>query len=249
MGKGPGMLADRIGTVLILLTGAMVLVALYAVFFVAPYEQTMGISQKIFYFHVGAAMNMLFSFGVCALAGMVYLASRPFVGARARRWSLLADAVGVATAEVGVTLGAMVMITGPLWARKAWGTYWTWEPRLTLSLMIFLLFLAYLALRAFAGGDRFGRAVAAGLSILGIPGIYFIHFAVERWGGAHPQVVYQGGLDDAPRMRVAFYLSALTMFLVTSLLSWVRARIEIRRQAIDDLYLEVDLRDGWTENV
>jgi heme exporter protein C len=213
--------------------------ALYMVFFVAPKEATMGISQKIFYFHVGSAINMLVSFGLCATAGIVYLS----IGSVNRRWADIADAVGVATAEVGVTLGAIVLITGPLWARKAWGTWWTWEPRLTLSLMVFLLFLAYLALRAFAGSDRFGRSVAAGLSILGIPALYFIHVAVDRWGGAHPQVVYKGGLTQID-MRIAFGLSVAAVFLLATALSWLRLSIERERQHLDALYLEVDRRLG-----
>jgi heme exporter protein C len=112
---------------------------------------------------------------------------------------------------------------------------------LTLSLMVFLLFLAYLALRAFAGSDRFGRSVAAGLSILGIPAVYFIHFAVDRWGGAHPQVVYKGGLAQ-PGMKLAFGLSLAAMFLVAATLTWLRLLLERERQRIDALFLEVDRR-------
>jgi heme exporter protein C len=182
---------------------------------------------------------MLIVFGICAIAGLVYLS----IGNVRRSWADVADAIGVATAEVGVTLGVVVLITGPLWARKAWGTWWTWEPRLTLSLMVFLLFLAYLALRAFAGSDRFGRGVAAGLSILGIPAVYFIHFAVDRWGGAHPQVVYKGGLTQ-PGMRLAFGLSVAGMFLLSAALVWLRLTTERERQRLDALYLEVDRRAG-----
>jgi len=238
MGKG-GLVSARIGYGLTVVAAGLLTAAIYMVFFVAPLEATLGISQKIFYFHVGAAINMLLSFGFCALAGLVYLS----IGGVNRRWADIADAVGVATAEVGVTLGAIVLITGPLWARKAWGTWWTWEPRLTLSLMVFLLFLAYLALRAFAGSDRFGRGVAAGLSILGIPAVYFIHFAVDRWGGAHPQVVYKGGLTQ-PEMRIAFGLSVAAVFLLATTLTWLRLTIERERQHLDELYLEVDRRLG-----
>ena len=230
--------SSRVGWVamgLCVASAVAVSVALYAVFFVAPREATMGIAQKIFYFHVGSAMNMLLAFGVCAGAGATYLAVR---GAHPRA-AAVADAIGVATAEVGVVLGSIVLVTGPLWARKAWGTYWTWEPRLTLSLMVFLLFLAYLALRAFSGGDRFGRGVAAGLSILGIPAIYFIHFAVSRWGGAHPEVVYKGGLSN-PDMKLAFWLSVLAMALVSATLSVLRAAMERQRQRLDELFLEMD---------
>lgn len=234
-----GNLGIRIGIALAALAAAAVLVALYLVFFVAPLEATMGIVQKIFYFHVGSAINMTVAFGVCALAGATYLVSRPM----SVRVASIADAVGIATAEVGVMLGAIVMVTGPLWAKVAWGTYWTWEPRLTLSLMVFLLFIAYLALRAYAGTDRFGRGVAAGLSILGLPGIYFIRVAVERWGGAHPQVVYKGGLTH-PGMRQAFFASVIAMLLVTATLVLLRALIERRRQQVDALFLEIDRTTG-----
>jgi heme exporter protein C len=231
--------AIRVGYGLAVAAAGAVVAALYAVFFVAPLEATLGISQKIFYFHVGSAMNMMLAFAACALSGLVYLSTAN----NRLRIAEFADALGVATAEVGVTLGAVVLVTGPIWARKAWGTWWTWEPRLTLSLMVFLLFLAYLALRAFAGGDRFGRGVAAGLSVLGIPAVYFIHFAVDRWGGAHPQVVYKGGLQQ-PEMKLAFWLSVAAMFLVTAALSWLRLSIERERQRLDHLFLEVDRRAG-----
>jgi len=238
MAKG-GNAVIGIGYGLIVAAAGLLSAALYAVFFVAPREATMGISQKIFYFHVASAINMLLAFGACSLAGIVYLT----IGGARRRWGEIADAVGLATAEVGVTLGAIVLITGPLWARKAWGTWWTWEPRLTLSLMVFLLFLAYLALRAFSGSDRFGRGVAAGLSILGIPAVYFIHVAVDRWGGAHPQVVYKGGLSQ-PEMRIAFGLSVAGMFLLAAALTWLRVATERERQRLDALFLEVDRRAG-----
>jgi heme exporter protein C len=235
--RGIGLSA--IGYGLTVIAAGFLAAALYAVFFIAPQEAVLGISQKIFYFHVGSAINMLIVFGICAIAGLVYLS----IGNVRRSWADVADAIGVATAEVGVTLGVVVLITGPLWARKAWGTWWTWEPRLTLSLMVFLLFLAYLALRAFAGSDRFGRGVAAGLSILGIPAVYFIHFAVDRWGGAHPQVVYKGGLTQ-PGMRLAFGLSVAGMFLLSAALVWLRLTTERERQRLDALYLEVDRRAG-----
>ena len=99
----------RIGYGLTILAAGFLFAALYMVFFVAPREATMGISQKIFYFHVGSAINMLLSFGFCALAGLVYLT----IGGVNKRWADISDAVGVATAEVGVTLGAIVLSLVP----------------------------------------------------------------------------------------------------------------------------------------
>lgn len=211
--------------------------AFYAVFFVAPREATLGISQKVFYFHVGSAIQMMVLFAICGLCGLAYLGMR----GRPPRLAALVDGLGVATAEVGVVLGAVVLVTGPLWARKAWGTWWTWEPRLTLSLLVFLLFLGYLALRAFAGAERFGRGVASGLAVVGLPALFFIHFAVERWGGAHPQVVFRGGLQN-PEMRLAFYLSVAAMTLVSATLVLARFRVEILRGRLNALYLRLDRR-------
>ncbi len=222
-----------------LAVAAMVAVAaaLFTIFFVAPREATLGISQKIFYFHVASAMNMMVLFGLCGVCGLLYL----LAWGRPGRFTACVDGLAVACAEVGVMLGAIVLVTGPLWARKAWGTWWTWEPRLTLSLMVFLLFLAYLALRAFAGSERFGRGVASGLAVAGLPALYFIHFAVERWGGAHPQVVFRGGLQN-PEMRVAFYLSLAALSLVSVALVATRFSLERLKARLDALYLEWDRR-------
>lgn len=220
-------------------TVVAVLAALYAVFFVAPREATLGISQKIFYFHVASAVHMMVLFAVCGLSGLGDLAMRGRFG----KHHSLVDGLGIATAEVGVVLGAIVLVTGPLWARKAWGTWWTWEPRLTLSLMVFLLFLAYLALRAFAGSDPFGRKVASGLAVAGLPALYFLHVAVERWGGAHPQVVFRGGLQH-PEMRLAFFLSLLAMTFVSATLVLFRLRLEMGQRTMDTLYLALDRRSS-----
>ncbi len=214
-----------------------ILTAVAMVFWVAPQEAVMGPSQKIFYFHVGAAMNMMLSFAVCAIAGGVHLLTRDHRPHVART----ADAIGIGAAETGLALGAIVLTTGPIWAKQAWGTWWTWEPRLTLSLLVFFMFLAYVALRAHSGNDRFGRGLAAGLSLLGLPTLYFIHVAVQRWGGAHPEVVFQGGLR-APEMRLAFGVSVFAMFLVSVCLVLLRAAIEHARDAMDQACLEAEDR-------
>ncbi|NOZ02578.1 MAG: cytochrome c biogenesis protein CcsA [Deltaproteobacteria bacterium] len=226
------------GPLLAILATAAVLIALYAVFFIAPVEATMGIVQKIFYFHVGCAINMMVFFSLCGICGLIYL----IMGGSRGRVASFVDALGVATAEVGVTLGAVVLVTGPIWARKAWGTWWTWEPRLTLALLVFLLFLAYLALRAFTGSERFGRSVAAGLAVVGLPALYFIHFAVQRWGGAHPQVVYKGGLT-VPGMKLAFFLSVLAVMLVSATLALIRTQQELQARLVDDMFLKLDAEE------
>lgn len=213
--------------VMLFVSLAALIAALSLVFFAAPREMTMGIVQKIFYFHVASAINMMIFFSLCSVASVVYLIKR-----YAR-----ADALSVAFAEAGLLLGAIVLVTGPLWARKAWGTFWTWEPRLTLSLMIFFLFLGYISLRAFAGSDRFARTVSAGLAVLGLPASYLIHVAVEKWGGNHPQVVYKGGLLNF-EMRFAFFASVIAVFLLGLFLIALRYRLEMLKTRIDSIFSE-----------
>ncbi|MBT8468997.1 MAG: cytochrome c biogenesis protein, partial [Deltaproteobacteria bacterium] len=119
-------------------TLALFAVTLYTIFVVAPVEQQMGIVQKIFYFHVPSAYAMYIGFGVSAVGSAVYLLKRD------PKW----DALGVAGAEVGSLFCLIVLLTGPLWARKAWGVWWTWDPRLTTTLLAGMIFAAYLSLRS-----------------------------------------------------------------------------------------------------
>ena len=107
----------------------------------APFEQTMGLVQKIFYYHVPSAMLMFVSAFVCGIASAVFLFRR----------SAAADRVAVAAGELVVLFGLIVLVTGPLWARKAWGVWWEWDARLTSSLLLWMIFVAYLLVRRFGG--------------------------------------------------------------------------------------------------
>ncbi len=211
------------------------LLALYWIFLRAPTEAMMGIVQKIFYFHVPAAICMQTLFFLCA-------------GASA--WVLIkdsdrADRLAHAAAEVGVLMAAFVLITGPLWARKAWGHYWEWEPRLTLTMVVLFMYVAYLALRSFTGGAGHGdatRRIAAGLAIAGAPGVYLVKIAVEKWRGTHPRVIWSGGLQD-PDMLTAFLLGIGAFVCITVSLVWMRTRLRATEDAAEGLLLDLIERD------
>ena len=208
---------------LVLLAAASVLMPLatYAIFFIAPVEQEMGLVQKIFYMHVAAAMSMIVHFVAAGLLSLIYLLRpRP-----------LTDSLAAACADVGTALAAVVLLTGPLWARKAWGTWWEFEPRLTLTLLVFLLYLGYAALRRFAGNDAFALRLSAGVSALSLPALYFIHVAVKLWGGHHPPNMAKGGYADDPEMRLAFLLSIAAMFCLTFTLTTLRTRVRLLEHA------------------
>jgi heme exporter protein C len=203
-----------------LLAAASVLfvVTIYWVFMKAPIEARMGIVQKIFYFHVPSAYSMYIGATACLLGSAAYLL-KP-TDAR--------DALARAGAEVAVVFGAIVMTTGPLWAAKAWGYYWTWDPRLTTSLLSVMIYVAYLVLRTFTGDGHGERRFAAALGILGAANLPIIHFSVQKWAGQHPAVITgQGGGLQHPDMKIALALAFAAFTLFAIALLWARARLEL----------------------
>ncbi|MCC6625053.1 MAG: cytochrome c biogenesis protein CcsA [Deltaproteobacteria bacterium] len=222
---------------------AGVVVALALTFFVAPRETEMGEVQRIFYMHVASAFACLVLFVTCSVASLAYLIMRAIPSQRvlARGVDRLAHAAG----EVSVVFGIVVLVTGPLWAKPAWGTYWTWEPRLTLMLLTVFLFIGYVVLRSYARADDAGRRLAAGVAVIAGPAVYLIHVAVELWGGNHPQVVTgQGqGLESGP-MALTFAVSVAAVVLFSAYLVWMRMRHHKTAAELETAYLDLsDLED------
>jgi heme exporter protein C len=208
------------------------LLELYLIFVVAPVEKQMGVVQKIFYFHVPSAYAMYVGFVVSAVASAAYLTTR------SERW----DAWAVAGAEVGATFCFIVLATGPLWARKAWGTFWTWDPRLTTTLLAGMVYFAYIVLRSFGQTGEVEKRFAAGLSIFGVLDLPIIHYSVQRWRGTHPQVITGKGGGLHPDMKPAFFVGLLLFTFIALLLMWQRARVERLRQRV--LAVESDAADS-----
>lgn len=210
------------------LTALLMCSTLYAIFFVAPVEMQMGIVQKIFYFHVPSAYAMYIGFGLCVVGSAVFLAKQ------SDAW----ESFAVAGAEVGSMFCLIVLITGPLWARKAWGTYWTWDPRLTTTLLIGMVYVAYLLLRNLGTVGEAERKFAAGLGTLGGALMPIIHYSVQLWRGQHPTVITKKGGGMHPDMIVALVLAVVTFTALALLLIWARARAERDRQRV--VMLELD---------
>lgn len=207
-------------------TAVMLVVTLHVVFFKAPIEATMGIVQKIFYFHVPSGNGMYLGAAVC------------FVGSAGYLWkgTLGWDALARAGAEVAVLMGLMVCISGPLWAAKAWGQYWTWDPRLTTSLLSVLVYVAYVVLRKFTAGGDAERKFAAALGILGAANLPIIKYSVNKWGGQHPIVTGKGGGGlQHPDMKLALLLGFIAFALLCALLIWHRVRIHLAHDRLEGL--------------
>jgi heme exporter protein C len=192
----------------------------------APHESTMGLVQKIFYFHVPAAMTMFLSAFVCGTASAVYLFGRRSA----------ADRVALAAAELTVLFGIIVLISGPLWARKAWGVWWQWDARLTSTLVLWLIFQAYLLLRRFGGpgSDR----LAAGVAIFGMANVPFVYWSVNVWRTVHPTTSVVPTLQ--PGMRGPFWFCVAAFVGLYTLTLAARTRLESRRRELEELYLATE---------
>ena len=217
-------MAIRVATALTLV---LVPITFYSIFVLAPVEARMGIVQKIFYFHVPSAYAMYIGFAAAAIGSAGYLLGK---GARF-------DSLAVAGAEVGMLFCAMVLVSGPLWARKSWGVFWTWDPRLTSVMLLGMVFAAYLALRGSGDAGEAEKRFAAGLALLALPLIPIVNQSVQRWSGVHPTVITGRGGGLHPDMRPAFFLGLLLFTgLVTALLY---ARTQLAR--LDDEIRELEL--------
>jgi heme exporter protein C len=211
----------------VLLGAAMVFFALAPLMIArAPYEATMGLVQKIFYFHVPSAFVMFLSAFVCGIASAIFL-FRQRAGA---------DRVALAAGELAVLFGTIVLVTGPLWARKSWGVWWQWDARLTSSLVLWMIFLAYLLLRRYGGPGS--EKLSAGLAIFGMANVPFVYWSVNLWRTIHPKTTVVPTLG--PGMREAFWWCVVAFLLLYGLLMAVRVRLERQRARLEELYLEVE---------
>jgi heme exporter protein C len=192
----------------------------------APYEATMGLVQKIFYFHVPAAMAMFVSAFVCGIASALFLFKE---NQRADRWAL-------AAAELTVVFGAIVLISGPLWARKAWGVWWQWDARLTSTLVLWMIFLAYLLLRRYGGPGS--EKLSAGVALFGMANVPFVYWSVNVWRTVHPTTNVVMTLS--PGMFGAFWWSVGAYMLLYVLVLAARARLEEQRVRLEELYLALE---------
>ena len=199
-------------------------VALYMALFYAPREATMGDAQRIFYFHVPSAWIGFLAFFIVFIASLMYLWKRE------RKW----DALALSAAEIGVVFTTLVLLTGPLWAKKAWGAFWVWDARLTTTLILWMIYVGYLMLRNSAEGERRQR-FAAVLAIVGFLDVPIIYLSVELWRTMHPTLLIteSGGLAPQMTQTLMVALSSFTLLFVFLLIQ--RVRLEQARDQVNFL--------------
>jgi heme exporter protein C len=202
---------NKIGTALGLMTLGLMLVSLFMVFEWVPTEADQGIVQRIFYFHVPCAWVAFAAFGIVAIAGVFYLWLKDQI------W----DDLGYAAAEIGMVFCTLVLVTGSLWAKPIWGTWWTWDSRLTTTFILWLLYGGYLMLRAMADDTEEVARFGAVIGIVAALDVPVVILSVRLWRTIHPAVLItrsgEHGLED-PRMVITL-LVALAAF--TALFGWL----------------------------
>ncbi len=204
---------------------ALMALSLYMIFFYAPAEAVMGIAQKIFYFHVPLAWVAFLAFFVVFLGSLLYLWKRE------RRWDVLAHS----SAEVGVIFTTLVLFAGSVWGKSAWGVWWTWDARLTTTLILWLIYISYLMVRSYAISEAQGARFAAVVGIVGFIDVPIVALAIVLWRTQHPGplVWEEGGLDSA--MRLTLMVSLLSFTILYLLLLRRRMGLRRLRDGIEDL--------------
>ena len=198
-------------------------VALYLIFLYVPTEESMGIVQRVFYFHVPVAWVAFLAFFIVFLGSIFYLWKR------VSKWDVIASS----SAEVGIVFTTLVLITGSIWAKPIWGVWWTWELRLTTALVLWLIYIAYLIVRSFAVEESQGARFAAVVGIVGFIDVPIVTMAITLWRTQHPgPVIFQGGLEAPMLMTLMVCLAAFTTLYVLLLwqqISMKNAEMEMRR--------------------
>ena len=224
-------------TILDVVTVALLLAATYMVFFYAPTEAVMGQVQRVFYFHVAAGWVGMLGFLVAAIAGVAYLRTSN------RKW----DIVGLSAVEIGMVFALINIITGAIWARPIWNTWWTWDPRLTTATIMELIYAAYLLLRkGIEDPDRRARFGAV-YAIIGFISVPLTFFSARLFRTIHPVVIgtnqpgAEGAFDMTPMMLQTFMFSLLTFSFIFADLLWHRIRLGKLADKVEQLKLKTSV--------
>ena len=197
------------------LSFSLMLAALGLVFIYVPTEKNMGVVQRIFYFHVPVAWISLLAFLVVFIGSILYLWKRE------EKWDVLARSSG----EIGFVFITLVLITGPIWAKPAWGTWWTWDTRLTSSLVLWFMYLAYIMVRSLAVEKSQGARFSAAVGIVGFIDVPIVYLAIRLWRTQHPgPVIFEGGLEGSMLLTLIVSVAAFTVLYLYLLIQTTSLR-------------------------
>jgi heme exporter protein C len=219
--------------ILAIVTALLLSFGLYEALIAAPTERTMGDVQRIFYYHVPSAWTAFLLFLINFVASVTYLIRR----------NAKADIVALVSAEVGVVFCTVVLVTGPIWARPVWGIWWTWDLRLTLTLVLWLIYVSYLMLRRFSTSSQ-TPVLAAVLAIFGALDVPLVYFSIWFFRTQHPSPVIGDGGSLDPRMLHVLLINWLAFLCLAWLVCWTRYRLEVVQREIDEAQSLQSLLEG-----
>ena len=225
----------RLLSILTVITLLMLAVAIYMVFVYAPVEAVMGLVQKVFYFHVANAWGGMLSFMAAALAGGIYLRSGR------RFW----DVFSLSAVEIGMVMMLIAIISGSIWARPIWNTWWTWDPRLTTVTIMELIYAAYLMLRQGIDEPERRARFASIYAIIGFLSVPLTFFSIRFYRTIHPVIIGSsdpsaaGAFEMTPVMLQTFLFSLLTFSFIFATLLWYRVRMGLLSDRVEQLKLKL----------
>ncbi len=222
-------LLKKLDTIFSILLFFVVPIGLYFAFFYAPLEKIMGLIQKIFYFHVSSAWIGFFAFFITFIMSILYLITK----------KIIYDDIASASAEIGLIFCTIVIVTGPLWARPTWGVYWTWDPRLTSTLILWFIYVGYVMLRQFMEESQKRAQFSAALGIIGFINVPIVFLSIQWWENTiHPNVVQKGGGGMHPDMFVAMQVCLFVFTIIYISLLIRRLRIIFLERQVKLLELD-----------
>ena len=210
------------------ITVALLIWGYYQAIYVAPVDAMQGEISRIIYYHVPHASLSFIFFGVSLVGSIGFLAFRRSRPERAQVF----DALALSGAEIGVVFCTVALTTGPIWGRRAWGIWWTWDARLTTTLVLWLIYVSYLLLRRFAAGPQM-QTLAAVLGIFGALDVPIVYMSNRWWRTQHPAPVFGGGQDSGikdPAMLAAFGWNVLAWLCWGLLILFLRYHVERKHQ-------------------
>ncbi|HEC97282.1 MAG TPA: hypothetical protein ENI58_03900 [Nitrospirae bacterium] len=208
---------DFRGRVLPVVVGLLFLSAIYTIFFYAPIESVMGIVQKIFYVHLSMAFTAFLSFFVAFICGILYLVKKDI------KW----DVYGASSVEIGVVFISLTLLSGVLWARPIWNTWWTWDPRLTTALILWFIYVSYLILRTSVDQEGKRATYCAVLAIVGFVDVPIVFMSARVWRSIHPVVIRSDSIDIAPSMLLTLVITMAAFFSLWFLLFRLKTSVAL----------------------
>ena len=201
---------------LLVISAALMALTLYLIYFWVPTEQNLGVSQRIFYFHVPLGWIGMVSIIVVAIASVMHL----FTGKQ--RW----DDLAYSTAELGMIYASLILVTGAIWGKPVWGVWWTWDPKLTTTLVLWFIYVGYLMMRAYGPSGSQGKRFASVIALIGAIDAPIIYMASIWWRTAHPALNIGPAAEESEAIGDSRIYLTLLASVITFTVMYVYLLIE-----------------------